>query len=164
MVIPLNPNVPQFHIWKKKGIRLEQMTSKNHPNLGRRLRWGRGSLINIVSIFQGKKYRLREIRPQVAQLINSRALLWFSKLKVYDFSIPPHRLSTLFRLPGGPCTTQSEMAHVCELASCLHFFLPGITSLILYRKKGKKSASERSTEHPGNVLDAALFERISSQK
>lgn len=37
----------------------------------------RGSTINIISIFQGKKFRRGKIRPQVTQLINSRALNLF---------------------------------------------------------------------------------------
>lgn len=38
---------------------------------------GRGSIINIISIFQEKNLRLGEIRPQVTKLINSKALNLF---------------------------------------------------------------------------------------
>ena len=134
----------------------------------------RGIIINIISIFQEKKLREIRLRSSAAELS-----ICSPKPKAWNFSITPQRLSTVFLagwLPGCLCTEQqcarSEMAYICYLSFLFLFFLTThcVTQSALKKKKKKTPKKtktvlfDKSTKHPGSIVDAALFQCIINGK
>ena len=136
----------------------------------------RGIIINIISIFQEKK--LREIRLRSHSSSTAELSICSPKPKAWNFSITPQRLSTVFLagwLPGCLCTEQhcarSEMACICYLPFhfLLFYFNHALCHSICTEKKKKTTKKtivlfDKSTKHPGSIVDAALFQCIINGK
>lgn len=133
----------------------------------------RGSIINIISIFQGKKFRRGKIRSQVTQLINSRALnLFLLSPKPGTFlshHTGPQQFFWLADFLGVSVLNNSVPSHrwptfvICPLTFFFPFFFkPCIVSLNLHWKKNV--LFDKSTEHPGSAVDVALFQCILNGK
>ena len=134
----------------------------------------RCSIINIISIFQGKKFRRGKIRAQVTQLINSRALhLFLLSPKPGTFlshHTGPQQFFWLVGFLGVSILNNSVPSHrwptfgICPLTFFFPFFFKTMHCVTQSALEKKNVLFDKSIEHPGSAVDAALFQCILNGK